>query len=117
MRFSIPARVLVTASLVCALAPAPAFCAPTQTGAAYALVALYPLTRVGMHGLVDFDYTRVTEPGPIFAVRLPGIYADIANTKNAILETNYSDGKLTQADRLCRRLRRQHQPLAHACSE
>ena len=96
MRFLSPTRIVVTTSLVCALAPAPAFSAPSKRDMRTALVALYPLTRVGMHGLVDFDYTRVTEPGPILAVRLPGIYADVANTKNAILETNYSDGKLTQ---------------------
>ena len=96
MRFLSPARVIITASLVCALAPAPAFCAPSKRDMRTALVALYPLTRVGMTGFADFDYTRVTEPGPILAVRLPGIYADVANTKNAILETNYSDGKLTQ---------------------
>jgi hypothetical protein len=96
MRFLSPARVIITASLVCALAPVPAFSAPSRRDMRTALVALYPLTRVGMSGLVDFDYTRVTEPGPILAVRIPGIYADVANTKNAILETNYSDGKLTQ---------------------
>ena len=49
-----------------------------------------------MKGFVDFDHTRVTEPGTILTVRPPGIYADVANTKNAILETNYSDGELTQ---------------------
>ncbi len=44
-----------------------------------------------------FDYTRVTEPGPIFAVRLPGIYADVANTKDSIIETNFTNGQITQA--------------------
>ena len=96
MRFLSPARAVITVSLVCALAPAPAFSAPSRRDMRTALVALYPLTRAGMSGFVDFDYTRVTEPGPIYAVRLPGIYADVANTKNAILETNYSDGKLAQ---------------------
>lgn len=96
MRFLSPNRIIVTASLVCALAPAPTFSAPTKRELRTALVALYPLTRVGMSGLVDFDYTRVTEPGTILAVRLPGIYADVANTKNAILETNYSNGKISQ---------------------
>ena len=43
------------------------------------------------------DYTRITKPGVILAVRLPGIYADVANTENGIVETNYSEGKLTQA--------------------
>ena len=97
MRFLPPARVLITASLVCAMAPAPAFCVPTKRELRDQLVAMYPLTRVGMNGLAGFDYTRVTEPGPIFAVRLPGIYADVANTKNAIIETNYTNGQITQA--------------------
>ena len=97
MRFLSPARIVVTASLVCALAPSPAFCAPTKREIRTELVAMYPLTRVGMNGLLGFDYTRVTEPGPIFAVRLPGIYADVANTKNAIIETNYTNGQITQA--------------------
>ncbi len=48
MRFLSPSRVIVTASLVCALAPAPAFSAPTKRELRTALVALYPLTRVGM---------------------------------------------------------------------
>ena len=41
--------------------------------------------------------SRVTQPGAILAVRLPGIYADVANTKNVIVNTNYADGQLTQA--------------------
>lgn len=97
MRFLSPARAFVTVSLVCALAPAPAFCAPNNRAIRDQLVALYPLTRVGMNGLAGFDYTRVTEPGPILAVRLPGIYADVANTKNAIIETNYTNGQINQA--------------------
>ncbi len=97
MRFLSPARIIVTASLVCALAPASAFCAPTKRELRTQLVAMYPLTRVGMNGLLGFDYTRVTEPGPIYAVRLPGIYADVANTKDAIIETNYTNGQITQA--------------------
>lgn len=96
MRFLSPARIIVTASLVCALAPTPAFSAPTKRELRTQLVAMYPLTRVGVSGLDGFDYNRVTEPGPIFAVRLPGIYADVANTKGAILETNYTNGKITQ---------------------
>ena len=97
MRFLSPARVVVTPSLVCALAPAPAFSAPSKRELRDQLVAMYPLTRVGINGLAGFDYTRVTEPGPIYAVRLPGIYADVANTKNAIIETNYTNGQITQA--------------------
>lgn len=97
MRFLSPARSLVIISLVCALPPTSAFCAPSKRELRDQLVAMYPLTRVGMNGLAGFDYTRVTEPGPILAVRLPGIYADVANTKDAIIETNYTNGQITQA--------------------
>lgn len=96
-RFLSPARAIITASLVCALAPAAAFCAPNHRAIRDQLVALYPLTRVGMNGLAGFDYTRITEPGPILAVRLRGVYADVANTKNAIIETKYTNGQITQA--------------------
>ena len=97
MRFLSPVRIIVTASFVCALAPAPAFCAPSKRELRDQLVAMYPLTRVGINGLAGYDYTRVTEPGPILAVRLPGIYADVANTKNAIIETNFANGQIAQA--------------------
>ena len=97
MRFPSPSRALITASLVFALAPAPAFCAPNSKAMREALIADYPLTRVGMTGLAQFDYTRITQPGAILAVRLPGIYADLANTRNVIVNTNLSDGQLTQA--------------------
>lgn len=43
------------------------------------------------------DYTRITKPGVTLAVRLPGIYADVANTENSIVNTNFADGQLTQA--------------------
>ncbi len=97
MPFLSPGRTLITASLVCALAPVPAFCAPNNRAIRDQLVALYPLTRVGMTGLAEFDYTRITQPGVILAVRLPGIYADVANTKSAIIETNLTNGQITQA--------------------
>ena len=97
MRFVFPSRALVTVSLVCALTPAPAFCAPNSKAMREALVADYPLTKVGMTGMAQFDYTRITQPGAILAVRMPGIYADIANTKNVIVNTNFADGQLAQA--------------------
>ena len=98
MRFLSPARTLVTTTLVCALAPASAFAAPNTRAMREALVGFYPLTKVGITGFAaDFDYNRITQPGVILAVRLPGIYADIANTKNAIINTNLTNGQLTQA--------------------
>jgi hypothetical protein len=62
-----------------------------------ALVADYPLTRVGMTGMAQNDYTRITQPGAILAVKLPGIYADMANTQNVIVNTNLSNGQISQA--------------------
>ena len=97
MRFLSPARALITASMVFAFAPAAAFCAPNSKAMREALVTAYPLTKVGLTGMAQFDYTRITRPGTILAVRLPGIYADLANTQNVIVNTNYQDGKLTQA--------------------
>lgn len=97
MRFLSPVRAVVGVSIACALAPVPAFCAPNSKAMREALVADYPLTKVGMTGMADFDYTRITQPGAILAVRVPGIYADIANTKNVIINTNLTNGQLTQA--------------------
>jgi hypothetical protein len=48
-----------------------------------------------MTGLAEFDYTRITPPGAVLAVRLPGIYADVANTESGIIETNLSNGQIT----------------------
>lgn len=97
MRFPFQARALVTVSLACSLAPSLAFAAPNSKAMREALIADYPLTKVGMSGMAAFDYTRITQPGVILAVRLPGIYADIANTKNVIVNTNFTNGQLTQA--------------------
>ncbi len=87
---------IITVSLLCALAPASAFCSPNSKAMYQALVADYPLTKVGVVGF-DTDYTRITQPGALFAVRLPGIYADLANTKNVIVNTNFQNGQLTEA--------------------
>ncbi len=87
----------VLATIVAFLVPASAFCSDSSKAMYHALVVDYPLTRVGQRGLTEIDYTRITQPGVILAVRLPGIYADVANTKNAIVNTNYSDGRLVQA--------------------
>ena len=94
---SSPLTRFVLATTVAFLAPASAFCSDNSKAMYQALVTDYPLTRVGQHGFTEIDYTRITQPGAIFAVRLPGIYADVANTKNAIVNTNYSDGHLVQA--------------------
>jgi hypothetical protein len=43
------------------------------------------------------DYNRITQPGGIYAVRVPGIYADVANTDNVIVNTNIANGQVSQA--------------------
>ena len=98
MRFvtSQPIRSFITASLICAAAPLPALCATNNKALREALVADYPLTRVGLSGFQN-DYNRITQPGAILAVRLPGIYADVAATENAIVNTNVLNGQVSQA--------------------
>jgi hypothetical protein len=87
---------ILAAALVCVVTPTAAFCAPNSRALREALVADYPLTQVGLV-MFKTDYTRITVPGVILAVRLPGIYADVANTQNAIVNTNYANGQITQA--------------------
>ena len=87
---------IIAAALVCVVAPTAAFCAPNSRALREALVADYPLTQVGQV-MFKTDYTRITVPGVILTVRLPGIYADVANTQNAIVNTNYANGQITQA--------------------
>ena len=73
-----------------------AFAASNARAMRKALVIDYPLTQVGQV-MFKTDYTRITKPGVILAVRLPGIYADVANTEHAIVNTNYANGQITQA--------------------
>ena len=40
--------------------------------------------------------TGITQPGVILAVRLPGIYADVANTQDSIVNTNFANGQVSQ---------------------
>jgi hypothetical protein len=77
-------------------ATVPAFGAPNSKALREALVADYPLTKVGVVAFKT-DYNRITQPGTILAVRVPGIYADVANTEDAIVNTNVADGKVSQA--------------------
>jgi len=81
------------------LAPAlsvSAFTANNSRALREALVADYPLTKVGIV-MFKTDYNRITQPGVVLAVRVPGIYADLANTGDAIVVTNVADGKASQA--------------------
>ncbi len=60
------------------------------------LRADYPITKVGIAAL-KFDYNRITQQGVTLTVRIPGIYADVANTPQAIVNTNVTDGQAQQA--------------------
>jgi len=74
----------------------PAVAATNSKAMREALVADYPLTRVGVV-MFKNDYNRITQPGGIYAVRVPGIYADVANTENVIVNTNVANGQVSQA--------------------
>jgi len=87
---------VLTATVAAAILSSPALAASNSRIMREALVADYPLTQVGQV-MFKTDYTRITKPGAILAVRLPGIYADVANTENAIVNTNYANGQLSQA--------------------
>ena len=89
-------RVLLIATVAAVTTPITAFGAPNSRALREALVAVYPLTKVGVV-MFKTDYNRITQPGVILAVRLPGIYADVANTQDAIVNTNFANGQVSQA--------------------
>src|SRR5580698_4518534 len=89
-------RVLFIATVAAATTPFTAFGAPNSRAMREALVADYPLTKVGVV-MFKTDYNRITQPGVILAVRLPGIYADVANTQDSIVSTNFANGQVSQA--------------------
>jgi hypothetical protein len=89
-------RVLLVATVAAATIPFTAFGAPNSRALREAVVADYPLTKVGVV-MFKTDYNRITQPGVILAVRLPGIYADVANTQDAIVNTNFANGQVSQA--------------------
>ena len=89
-------RVLLIATVAVATTPLTAVGAPNSRAMREALVADYPLTKVGVV-MFKTDYNRITQPGVILAVRLPGIYADVANTQDAIVNTNFANGQVSQA--------------------
>jgi hypothetical protein len=89
-------RVVLAAAVLWSAIPFVAFGAANARALLEALVADYPLTKVGVV-MFNTDYTRITQPGTILAVRVPGIYADVANTQDAIVNTNVADGQVSQA--------------------
>ncbi len=46
--------------------------------------------------MLKIDYNWITQPGGIYAVRVPGIYTDIANTENVIMNTDVSNCVVSQ---------------------
>lgn len=46
--------------------------------------------------MLKFDYNRITQQGVVLTVRVPGIYADVAGTTQAIVNTTVEDGKAVQ---------------------
>jgi hypothetical protein len=89
-------RALLVATVAAATISLTAFGAPNSRAMREALVADYPLTKVGVV-MFKTDYNRITQPGVILAVRLPGIYADVANTQDSIVNTNFANGQVSQA--------------------
>jgi hypothetical protein len=87
---------LLAASVLWSAVPLFASGASNSKALREALVADYPLTQVGVV-MFKTDYNRITKPGTIFAVRVPGIYADMANTEDAIINTNVVGGQVSQA--------------------
>ncbi|AXC16415.1 hypothetical protein ACPOL_7225 (plasmid) [Acidisarcina polymorpha] len=67
----------------------------SESSIAETLKAQYPLTKVGVT-MLKFDYNRITQPGAVLTVRVPGIYADVANTTQAIVNTSIVDGQAIQ---------------------
>ena len=94
--FRSPFLRVLTVTVAAATIPLTAFGAPNSRAMREALVADYPLTKVGVV-MFKTDYNRITAPGAILAVRVPGIYADVANTEDAIVNTNVANGQVSQA--------------------
>ena len=93
--FRFPSLRLITATAAALTLPLASF-ALNGKAMREALVADYPLTQVGLV-MINNDYTRIMKPGVVLAVRLPGIYADVANTKSDIVNTDYSNRQISHA--------------------
>jgi hypothetical protein len=66
-----------------------------QKGESTDFASYYPATKVGHQGL-RIDYNRIEHPGAVFTVRVPGIYADIADTPQYIVNTEIENSQITQ---------------------
>jgi hypothetical protein len=95
IRSSAAQRIVIGAIAASVAIPSLALGAPNNKALREALLADYPLTHVGVV-MLKTDYNRITHPGSIYAVRVPGIYADVANTEDAIVNTNVANGQISQ---------------------
>ena len=73
----------------------PAFAADWKKSLEESVKAEYRPTKVGISAF-QFDYNRITQPGAVLVVRIPGIYADVADTKQAIVKTKIVNGEAVQ---------------------
>jgi hypothetical protein len=87
--------IIYVIAIMLTVAVTPALAGDWQKALEENLKAEYPVTKIGISAL-RFNYNRITEPGGVFVVRIPGIYADMAGTKQAIIKTSISDGKAVQ---------------------
>jgi len=72
-----------------------AFAADWKKSLEESVKAEYRTTKVGISAF-QFDYNRITQPGTVLVVRIPGIYADVADTKQAIVKTKIVNGEAVQ---------------------
>jgi hypothetical protein len=67
-------------------------------------LAFYHVTKIGTHGFGDIDYNKITTPGPTFTIKNPNIYADMANTRQAITTTEITNGEVSQGSSFASKL-------------
>ena len=77
---------LLSVGLLGGTLPAAAYAASSDADVASKLKADYVVSHVGTSGL-KYDYNRILQPGSVLAVRIDGIYADLASTPQAIVGT------------------------------
>lgn len=90
-----PIQCLTLLGLLAAFFTGFAFAANWKQSLEESLKAEYRPTKVGISAF-QFDYNRITQPGTVLVVRIPGIYADVADTKQAIVKTKIVNGEALQ---------------------
>lgn len=85
----------IVLGLLAPLLAAPAFAADWKKSLEESMKSEYRPTKVGISAF-QFDYNRITQPGTVLVVRIPGIYADVADTKQAIVKTKIVNGEAVQ---------------------